>query len=228
MESVDKPKKVLATGRTVRQELDHKLRGWEQFWVDIAAAYPTRITIICTALCLAIVVGAWLLFVATGNRRLLTGEELDRGHKAFDAIKAADDTAENFTTPALRRTAISQAQTQLNDFQQYARKQEELHAGTILNYYLDEVKQLPDRDRDCAKAMMTAQQAGIKAPDGVVTDTLQVAETGELTCMSGRSQAVAIKNTCKEEAQSYLTPNHQPPVDSCLFRHMTQGVYLAQ
>lgn len=213
----------MPSGLSWRADFVEQARSWEQFWIDTATNYPMRMTWACLAVALVIILGAWWTYHSTQNHRLLVGAELARGHDAFTAIKTAEDTAEDFANPAARRKAFSEAQTKISDYQQYARTEEELHAGSILSFYLDEVKQLPDRDRDCSKAMQTAQQIGMaNATVAAGGDPLVIAEVGELTCLSGRSQAIAIKNLCRDEALSYLIPNRQPPVDACMFRHMAQ------
>ncbi len=215
--------KALSSGRKVRAEIVHKVRGLAQIFQDVEHLYPRRAKLIAWSIpALVVILFSWRYW-ATENHRLLTGTSLGLGHVAFGAIRDADALSEDLTAVQERRRSFAEAETQMARFQQQAKGPEQTHAATVLSFYLDEVRQLPDRDLQCASAMEVAQSTERQFEAGTVTrDQLNIAELAELKCMSARSQAVAIKIQCRDEALSYLLPDRQPPVDQCVFRHATQ------
>jgi hypothetical protein len=172
---------------------------------------------IALGLALAIIIPFFIglnLYMRIRNPRMLTGDERLYAGQAFAAVAIADKIAER-PQDALRDQEFALADLRIAVFRSQAHTKEGYRALTVLEYYMAALKRLPDLDRQCAILRAAPSPTQYLS---MGTDALTAATTPFLQCIGRRYEIEGIARSCRNEAQSYLSPTMRPPTDTCVYR----------
>jgi hypothetical protein len=190
--------------------------------MDLKGAYPWLSYAVFTILCVSTISYSYHVYSTARNPRLLSGKELEMGSATFNAIRSADAVAEDFGTSGTRQRLSNEAAIQLAQFQSYAHSKEATHAVLIFAYYFDQVKKLSTADIELAHERWKANQHTYDVMTGRLNydDQDMIGSAVPYTqALAERFRVERILTACRNESLSYIFPDHQPPIDNCIFFH---------
>ena len=212
--------------RSPRQQLTHSFYGLAQAFFDFHFLHPYISAAVYVLVAVVLITGGVWSFNLTVNKRLLKGGELKTANIVFDKLATADELAEDFSEGSTEREQSSlAAQISLARFQGQDHSEEGKRITLILTYYMDAILKLPLLDQRCADARMSAMDVELAFKNQKTTgvpvseNSLLRAEAAVQGCLTKRSRYQRSTVACHDEALSYIIPQHQPPVDTCIFLH---------